>query len=234
MNERLQYLLSLIVDEYTTTAQPVGSKAIAERGKLDVSSATIRNDMAELEERGYIFQPHTSAGRVPTEKGYTYYVENFIKSDVAPTKAQQQQLAKSAAAYSVYQPEAIKAIAKTVAELADSAVFVGFGQMNVYYTGISNLFSQPEFSQQNLVQSMSQVIDHLDQVMVNLFTDSTDQLQILLGNRNPFGRDCGTVIVRYQAKKNIGMIGILGPVRMDYQRNVSVLRHAGELINQYT
>jgi heat-inducible transcriptional repressor len=71
-------ILSLVVREYVSTAAPVGSKGLAEKFKLGVSSATIRNDLAQLEELGYLSHPHTSAGRMPTEAGYRYFVERLM------------------------------------------------------------------------------------------------------------------------------------------------------------
>jgi len=81
LTERRQRLLQFIVDEYINTAQPVGSNAIVERYRLPVSSATVRNEMAHLEEEGYIVQPHTSAGRIPTDQGYRYYVEALMREE---------------------------------------------------------------------------------------------------------------------------------------------------------
>ncbi len=75
---RQQKILGLIVKNYISTATPVSSKALMEAGDLGVSSATIRNEMAVLEELGYLTHPHTSAGRVPTDKGYRYFVERLI------------------------------------------------------------------------------------------------------------------------------------------------------------
>jgi len=89
LTERRQKLLQFIIDEYVTTAQPVGSNAIVEKYGLPVSSATIRNEMAQLEEEGYIAQPHTSAGRVPTDAGYRYYVEALMRSEAIPEELQQ-------------------------------------------------------------------------------------------------------------------------------------------------
>ncbi len=78
LTERQEYILSLIVREYVRDAQPVGSKALVERFDLDVSSATVRNEMAALEEHGLIYAPHTSAGRVPTRQGYRYFVRRLL------------------------------------------------------------------------------------------------------------------------------------------------------------
>ncbi|CAG0947643.1 partial Heat-inducible transcription repressor HrcA, partial [Anaerolineae bacterium] len=76
LTERQQKILAFVVHQYVENAQPVGSEALRRRG-LNVSSATIRNELAELEELGYLSHPHTSAGRVPTEKGYRYFVESL-------------------------------------------------------------------------------------------------------------------------------------------------------------
>ncbi len=89
LSERRQKLLGFIIDEYVTTAQPVGSNALVEKYRLAISSATIRSEMAALEEEGYIAQPHTSAGRVPTDAGYRYYVEALMREERVPPELQQ-------------------------------------------------------------------------------------------------------------------------------------------------
>ena len=89
LSERRQQLLQYIIDEYVTTAQPVGSNALVEKYRLPISAATIRNEMAALEEEGYIAQPHTSAGRVPTDRGYRFYVEALMREERIPAELQQ-------------------------------------------------------------------------------------------------------------------------------------------------
>jgi len=89
LTERRQQLLQYIIDEYVGTAQPVGSGTLVEKYRLQLSSATIRNEMAKLEEEGYIGQPHTSAGRVPTERGYRYYVEALMREHIVPDDLKQ-------------------------------------------------------------------------------------------------------------------------------------------------
>lgn len=79
LNERKRAILKSIIDDYVQSAQPVGSRTIARRHELGLGSATIRNEMADLEELGYITQPHTSAGRIPSDKGYRFYVENLMQ-----------------------------------------------------------------------------------------------------------------------------------------------------------
>lgn len=89
LTERREQLLRFIVDEYVRSAQPVASSAVVQRYGLPVSSATIRNEMARLEDDGYIVQPHTSAGRVPSDKGYRYYVEALMRPQEPPAAVQQ-------------------------------------------------------------------------------------------------------------------------------------------------
>mgnify|MGYP001204089167 CR=1 FL=1 len=85
MDDRKRQILKAIVDDYVETAEPVGSKSLVERHKLKFSSATIRHEMAELEEMGYLEKPHTSAGRMPSDKGYRAYVDNMLSlSEISP------------------------------------------------------------------------------------------------------------------------------------------------------
>lgn len=88
LSARQQTILGLIVREYIEHARPVASKALVEEYSLDVSSATVRNEMATLEEVGYLYQPHTSAGRIPTEKGYRYFVECLMEQGELPEMEQ--------------------------------------------------------------------------------------------------------------------------------------------------
>ena len=81
MNDRKKKVLQAIIEEYIATAEPVSSATILENYNLDRSSATIRNDMAELEELGYIEKPHTSSGRIPSAKGYRFYVDELLNDE---------------------------------------------------------------------------------------------------------------------------------------------------------
>ena len=84
LDARAQAILRAVIDEYVTTAVPVGSQTLVERYPFGVSSATVRNVLAELELEGYLGHPHTSAGRVPTDVGYRFYVESLDRGDAAP------------------------------------------------------------------------------------------------------------------------------------------------------
>lgn len=229
MESRKDNLLRIIVEEHIENANPVGSSLVVEKYLPGLSSATIRNEMAELEEDGLIFQPHTSAGRIPTVAGYIRYVEKFLGEGKVSEKDRKQleQLAVGLAA----DEAGIKTLAKALAEISDNTILVGFAANNVYYTGISNLFKQPEFSQHQLVFSMSEIIDHLDEVMGKIFHETENEAKILLGRENPFGEMCSVILGKYRRKEGEGLIGILGPNRMDYERNLGLLKFTKELIS---
>lgn len=80
LNERKQKILEAIIQNYMETGEPVGSRTVSKYADMNLSSATIRNEMSDLEEMGYILQPHTSAGRIPSDKAYRLYVDTMLKN----------------------------------------------------------------------------------------------------------------------------------------------------------
>jgi transcriptional regulator of heat shock response len=227
MNQRQGQLLKHIVEEYITTASPVGSPVIAEKYFPDLSSATIRNEMAEIEESGYISQPYTSAGRVPTVEGLRYYVDNFLQDN--ESRQTDRDLLKE-----FNQPlerDSAKHLARLASELINEAVVVSFGPNDVYCTGIANLFSQPEFSQAELLQSMSEVIDGLDLIVGEVFSEIGDEPKIYVGEEDSFGTEASAVIIKVPIGAVDCLFGILGPNRMDYSRNLSLIKLVQELTN---
>lgn len=230
MEERKQNLIKTIVEEYVKTVSPVSSKFITEAGGFNLSSATIRNEMAELEAEGYIYHPHTSSGRIPTEKGYQFYVENFLK-DVIPAKKVKDSLGKTFESVKTFEPVSVKGLAKNISEFSNATVFIAFSPNDFYYTGLSRLFAQPEFVSHELVYSLSRVIDHLDGILNKIFQQVEDEVEISIGRDNPFSADCSTVLAKYEIEDQDGLIGILGPMRMDYQNNFSLIKYGRDLIN---
>jgi heat-inducible transcriptional repressor len=223
MNERQKKLLNLIINEHIQTAEPVGSSFLVEKTQLEVSSATVRNEMADLEKEGFIYQPHTSAGRVPTEKGYQYYIDNFVEK--REIKANWRQSFDQVLKQKLDKDQLLKNLAKTAVELADATVIVAFDKNNIYYTGLANLFKNPEFREQNQIYNISQIIDHLDDVVAKLFK-KINKVQILIGSKNPFGDDCSSILGKYFLKdKSDGLFIILGPKRMDYNKNLALVEY---------
>ncbi|MCX6779283.1 MAG: hypothetical protein NTU97_03570 [Candidatus Magasanikbacteria bacterium] len=223
MLERKEKLLKRIVEEYLKTAEPVGSLKLSR--SLKASPATIRNEMMELEEDGYIYQPHTSAGRIPSEKGYAFYIQKFItdKEDSSLEKKLNQLSAEH------QDEDKIKVLAKIAAEILGEAVIVAFNENQLYFTGLSNLFGKPEFSVQIMVTTVSEVLDHCEEVMPQIVEKILQNQKILLGLDNPFDKNCsfvGVVLPGFEG----GIFGILGPVRMDYQKNLNLVNSIKKIL----
>lgn len=230
LDSRKETLLKLTVRRYVKSAEPVGSAWLAEESGLDVSSATIRNELAALEEMGYLLQPHTSAGRAPSEKGYRYYVAHFLEKK--PPKDDVVEALADAVHEAFEETEKLRRAAKALADLAQESALVGFAPRNVYYTGLSNLFAKPEFRQYGQVASMSRVLDHLDETMEKMFPQVPPSVSVLIGSQNPFGPECGLVIARAPMGEAYGVLGLLGPMRMDYDAGVGLLETAIETLKR--
>lgn len=223
MEERQENLLKYLIEEFYKTAQPIGSSLLVNKYYPDLSSATIRNEMAELEKEKYIIQPYTSAGRIPTEKAYLYYLDHLLK---------QKKLTKNRCDTidEIFKirgemRDNIKKISKLIAAMSSEMVFVAFDKYDFYYTGISNLLGKPEFHSQNLILNISKVIDHFDEVLENIFNKIKYGVAVLIGSQNPFSANCSAVIAKYTIKGADQLLGILGPMRMNYQENRAILEY---------
>lgn len=232
LDKRKIELLKGIIEEYIAKACPVGSKFLVEKTGLDLSPATIRNEMADLERDGFIYQPYTSAGRAPTEKGYLFYLENNLEHfalDNKEKKTLDRTIDETIKKFKGDKKQSIKELAKKIADLVNETILVGFSPDEFYYTGLGNIFSQPEFNQQERIVNLTEVIDHLDKEMTKIF-NKIKKTEVLIGKANPFGSGCSLVITNFNAlpKK---IFGILGPMRMDYQKNFSYLDYLREKMN---
>ncbi len=220
MQERQQELLKIIIKEYVKTAEPISSSWLVEKYKLPYSSATVRNEMAVLEDNNYIYQPHTSAGRVPTVKAYHFYINNFSSAKQPGAKD-----AKDFNKVNSGEQASLKQAAKNLADIVGLAVFWAFNRNDLYYTGISNLLSQPEFAPAHNIIDISHVIDQMEDIIDTLYSQTTTEPRILIGDDNPFGSFCGAVITKYQHNSEYGMFGIIGPARMDYDRCLGLVEY---------
>ena len=219
ITDRKNKILEVIIREHIATGAPVGSSILVNKYDLQISSATVRNEMAELEEGGYIVQPHTSAGRIPTEKAYMLFLENLKNKTIS--KKEEEELAK--ALTKINEPS-LKQVSKVLSTFSNNAVFWAFHKNSLYYTGLSNLFSQPEFFQPDLIHDISSVIDRMDEVIDKFFDQISEGVNVYIGSQNPFSSSCSSVLVKYKKNNQSGLFGILGPMRMDYERNIALVK----------
>lgn len=288
LTERQKLILFAIIEEYADVAAPVGSVTLAKL--FNVSSATIRSEMARLEELGYITSPHTSAGRIPTDYGYRYYVNSLSSSphlgNCAETDAQDSASSEtesgkptsesilnssdSAEAIEIIDsifnhwlnPSPLKALGSgeenegrrslhalevriNAQERADFAIRSAVDMLveltgnlglatignQLYYSGISKLFSQPEFVDYGRIQAVSKLLDNLEPWLHE--AKPGEPLNIFIGHENPIGKnsDASLIISKFRSPySDDSYIGVLGPTRQNYAKIMSLVRHAGRYL----
>ncbi len=127
---------------------------------------------------------------------------------------------------------AVRQIAKTVAELSGETVLVAFDPHTSYYAGVSNLLGKPDFHDRSLVLSMGEIVDQFDDVIASVFDQVSGVPHILIGAENPFGVELTSIFMRYRFSPSLdGVLGLLGPVRMDYEKNLSMIVTIKDLFN---
>ncbi len=235
MTERQIAILAAIIEQYAEIAVPVGSVILAKL--FNVSSATIRSEMARLEEMGLIMQPHTSAGRIPTDQGYRFYVNTLTEAHAQETA--QPQLDRSARAIesrvNTYGDRADRAIRGAVDSLVDLTQNLGLATIGdeLYMNGIGNLFSQPEFMSGKHVQSVARLLDNLEPWLREAAPN--EPLNVYIGAENPIGKTSGATLIisRFRSPySDRSYIGVLGPTRQSYGKVMRLVRHAGAMLEE--
>jgi heat-inducible transcriptional repressor len=232
MTERQSNILQAIVEQYAEVASPVGSSLLSKI--FDVSSATVRADMAELERLGFITQPHTSAGRTPTDKGYRFYVNQLAGSDkTEPLQERRAQRALAARVGGGGLPEhTIRNTVDTLVELTHNLGLATIGNQ-LYMSGLSNLFGQPEFIRANQAREVARLLDNLEPWLHEAAPN--EPLSVYIGSENPIGRGagCSLIISRFRSPfSDSSYIGVLGPTRQSYRSVMSLVGRAGRTLEE--
>lgn len=231
LSPRQKQILEAIVEAYAEVASPVGSVTLAKI--FNVSSATVRNEMAVLEQKGYIEQPHTSAGRIPTDKGYRLYV-NGLQTNNEPVYA----IDRNARAIDTRVngagevDQAIRSAVRSLVEITHNVGLATIGD-SLYVRGFANLFAQPEFMRPGMVQQVATLLDELEPWLRE--TSPNEPLTVFIGQENPIGKSSKSslIISSYRSPySDRSYIGVLGPTRQDYRTVMNLVSHAGRSLER--
>lgn len=232
-DKRKEAILEIIVDHYIESAEPVGSRFVSR--KLSLSSATIRNVMSDLEEEGYITHPHTSAGRIPTDKGYRYYItslmhrKNLTDNMVKIVEAQYHQRMQNLG----------DVLEKTSHLISSLTNYVGITMIpdaeKVYMDGASHLIEQPEFRDLAKLHKLFKCLEDRVSILKLLCDEQDDdRLTIHIGkeNKSNYLSDCSIVTRGYKIRgKKSGKIGVIGPKRMVYERVIPMVEYLADTVS---
>jgi heat-inducible transcriptional repressor len=230
MTQRQEKILAAIVEQYAEVASPVGSSLLARA--FGVSSATIRSEMAGLERLGYISQPHTSAGRIPTDKGYRYYVNSLSDTSQKAVAGRAERALAARVGDGGVPERTIRNAVETLVELTHNLGLATIGD-RLYMSGLSNLFGQPEFMHPGQVQEVARLLDNLEPWLHE--TAPNQPLSVYIGHENPIGASagCSLIISRFRSPySDKSYIGVLGPTRQSYRDVMNLVGRAGKALEE--
>lgn len=234
MTERQRQILAAIIEQHAEIAAPIGSVLLAKL--FNVSSATVRSEMSKLEEMGFIVQPHTSAGRVPTDAGYRFYVNSLNEAhDLQPRQLTDRTTRAIEARVATYGDRADQAIRSAVDSLVDLTQNLGIATIGdeLYLSGIGNLFSQPEFMHGEHTQQVARLLDNLEPWLRE--AKPNEPLNVYIGSENPIGKASGATLIisRFRSPySDNSYIGVIGPTRQSYAKVMRLVRHTGAMLEE--
>jgi len=205
-------ILDFIIRDYIRHGAPVASGLVHKKTKIDLAPATIRNIMCELDDDGYLTQPHTSGGRIPTDKAYRYFVDSLIKIKEPKISCNE-----------IFD-ELDKAISETTKLFT---VFADFGKKkSLRFYGARMLLDEPEFEDHDFMHGFAGIFDNLYET-ADAYRQAVDEEGVFIGSENPIKETkmMSVVCGRAENKNSDSVLLIIGPTRMDYEHNCSVLRH---------
>ncbi|MFZ1242667.1 MAG: transcriptional regulator [Candidatus Saccharimonas sp.] len=234
MTDRQRAILATIIEQYAEIAAPVGSVTLAKL--FNVSSATIRSEMARLEDMGFIESPHTSSGRIPTDKGYRVYVNGITEATMSELPTSINRSARAIDAHIQSQAhqadQAIRSAVNSLVELTDNLGFATIGT-ELYMNGISKLFSQPEFIEGEHVRAVASLIDNIEPWLREAAPN--EPLNVFIGSENPIGKSSGATLIisRFRSPySDRSYIGVIGPTRQNYVRTMQLVKRTGAILEK--
>jgi heat-inducible transcriptional repressor len=233
LTARQTQILKALIDEYIETAEPVGSENLDKKFNLGVSPATIRNEMVALTQTGYLKQPHTSSGRIPTPVAMKFYINQLMEEkdmSVADEVKAKEEVWDSRADLNELLQEATHALAERTKSLAVAATDEG----KVWHAGYANIFTNPEFADLGACASLFGFLEEAERIHELFFERplSGSPIDVFFGEELgwPELTPVGVVSTHFTAKGKNGVLSVIGPVRLSYQTVIPTLRYFKTLI----
>ncbi len=236
ITERQEGILNRIIQEYINLAQPVSSQLIEQKGDFGISPATIRIEMQKLADKGYLYQPHTSAGRAPTDKGYRFFVDNLLKESVLDSEDAKvfeeiDQIEKEIKDSFQF----VRVLTKRMAELTSNLTMSYLSEKElILKEGWEEILKEPEFGDLNYLLRFVGMMEDWEKNIGEFFRDSPD-FQIYIGKENPLSKakDFTLIFSRCHFPKEEGGLIILGPKRMAYQKNINLINSLAKFLEKF-
>ena len=232
--QRRNAILTSSINSYIDSAVPVSSEVLAK--DFSLSSATVRNILAELEEAGYLTHPHTSAGRVPTDKGYRYYVD-FLMSEIELLNEEKETIIIE------YKNkiERLEDILENTSEIISTIThYTGIVSLlewedRIFYKGLSHVLQQPEFEKSERIRLLVNMLEEKKKLLDIINQDFQESTKVYIGREIGYPEidSCSLVISSYhRGKKRNGRLAVLGPRRMSYDHIIPALEFISQVMSE--
>ena len=235
LTQRQIQILKSVVEEYIKSAEPVGSDVIEKKYNVGLSPATIRNEMSSLVQKGYLRQPHTSAGRTPTSKGLKFYISQLMeekKLSVAEEVAAKEKVWGVKNDFDKMMHEVTRSLAQTTHSVAVAATENG----DVWHAGYSNILESPEFYNIDVTSRVLSLLEEVSRLQEIFFKqeDWDGPVEIFLGEELGWPNlECvGIIASRFKTSRGDGSLGVIGPARCNYPTIIPIVRYFGDLISE--
>lgn len=233
LSTRQIQILKSIVKEYIDTADPVGSETLEKKYDLGVSPATIRNEMADMANLGYLSKPHSSAGRIPTSKAIKFYINELMKekelsvADEVEAKERVWDVREKEAAF-------LRAMTKNLSQKTRTLAVATTEEGDIFFAGYSHILDMPEFYDIDITKNLLNILDDVT-YFDSIFQRIESSYAVLFGEDlgNEMLKPYSFVFSKFQTQKaSIGSIGVIGPARLRYEYVVPFVRYFGNLVGE--
>ena len=218
LTQRQENILEKVVEEYIRLAQPISSQLLEEEYDFGVSPATIRSEMLALSEQGFLMQPHTAAGRVPTDKGYRFFVDEILRE---PKQKEQENMFEELG--DVFEEAGM--MAKHLAGMASVLIAVYLEKKGMLFKeGWEELLEEPEFENRSTVKNFAKLVEEFEK-RAGEFSQGSG-VQVFIGREAPFSnaKEFSIMIADFSFPEGEkGRVALLGPKRMAYHKNIRLL-----------
>lgn len=234
ITERQRGILDGIIGEYIDSAQPVSSQLVEKRYGFGICPATIRIEMQKLTEEGYLHQPHTSAGRIPTDKGYRFFVNNLLERGINDFEniLEIQKIIEQEREGTV---KFMWRLAKFLSGASSELATVYLLEKDCFWKeGWEEVLLKPEFNERKFVINFTNLLENFEEKLVDFETISG--IKIYIGRENPFPKARDFSIISSKCclpDEGEAIFTLLGPKRMDYDRNISLMNSLTELLKGF-
>jgi len=247
VTERQVEILNGIVKDFIDLAQPISSEFLEEKHHFGICPATIRIEMQKLTDTGFLYQPHTSAGRVPTDKGYRFFVDNlfarqnFVKQNLGGFEKgfpKEKTLLKVEDLIEREMGDGVRflqSLTKNLASFSSNSLALGylFDEDLFWKEGWEDVLGEPEFKETKVITDFADVIKHFEKEIEDIKINSG--IKVYIGKENPFSKvkDFSIIISKcHFPNDEKGVLAIAGPKRMAYDKNINSLNYLTKLLER--